>query len=278
MDTRVYTPEADHGRGLGVWSDMVCELWAARELLPRLAHRNLAVSYRQSLLGFAWALIMPLLTVALFAYLSRSRLIPIEATPLPYPVYALWGVVLWQLFAGSLNAATVSLSDAGSLVTKVDFPKEIIVLAALTRPVLEFVVKLAMVAVLMFVYDVSPGASVFGLGITVFLVFAMAVGIGLVLSLTNLVVRDVSNLVGMLTLVGMFAAPILYPPPQSEPLSLLVVLNPFSPILMASHDLLAGEAIAHPALLGAAALFAILCLAMGWRIFRVVIRRVTERA
>jgi len=275
---RIYTPDADRGRGLGVWRGMLTDLWATRELCWRLAHRDLAISYRQSLLGFFWTLLMPLLTVALFAYLSSAQLLPIGATPLPYPVYALWGVVLWQLFATILGATTSSLADAGALVTKVDFPKEIIVFSAVTRPLLEFAVKLVSVAVLLAIYDVPPAASMLLLGPIVFLAIVMAVGIGLLLALANLIVRDVGNLVGIVTIFGMFAAPVLYPPPQTEPFSLLVVLNPFTPLLMASHDLLAGDAVSQPVLLAMSALFALLCLVVGWRVFRVVIRRVTERA
>jgi lipopolysaccharide transport system permease protein len=278
LTERVYTSDAERERGMAVWRDMLADLWAARELLWRLAHRDLTVSYRQSLLGFLWALLMPLLTVMLFAYLSSMRLVPIGATLLPYPVYALWGVVLWQLFAATLSATTSSLANAGPLVTKVDFPKEVVVLSAVTRPLFEFAIKLLLVAVLMVIYDVSPGLSTWLLVPLVALTLAMALGIGLVLSLANLVVRDIGNLVGIVVMFGMFAAPVLYPPPQTEPFTLLVVLNPFSPLLMASHDLLAGNPVAHPELLGASALFALLCLGIGWRLFRVVIRRVTERA
>ena len=275
---RVYTPEAERARGVKIWRDMLADLWATRELLWRLAHRDLTVSYRQSLLGFLWALLMPLLTVVLFAYLSSMRLVPIGATPLPYPVYARWGVVLWQLFAATLSATTSSLADAGPLVTKVDFPKEVIVLSAVTRPLFEFAIKLVLVAVMMVVYDVSPSLWMLLVVPLVALTLVMALGIGLVLALANLVTRDISNLVGIVVMFGMFAAPVLYPPPQTEPFTLLVVVNPFSPLLMASHDLLAGNPVAHPGLLATSTLFALLCLGVGWRVFRVAIRRVTERA
>jgi lipopolysaccharide transport system permease protein len=275
---RIYTPDPDHGRGLRVWADMLHDAWSARELLWRLAHRDLTVSYRQSLLGFAWALILPLVTVALFAYLSSTRLVPIGATPLPYPVYALWGVVLWQLFASTLGASTVSLANAGALVTKIDFPKEVIVFAAVSRPLLEFAVKLVLVVAVAVYYEVAPSLQVLWVLPVVALVVLMALGLGLMFSLANLVVRDVGNMVGILATFGMFVAPVLYPPPLTEPFSLLVVLNPFSPLLMASHDLIGADGVRHPGLLLAAAIFALLCLLFGWRVFRVVVRRVAERA
>jgi lipopolysaccharide transport system permease protein len=275
---RVMAPDADRRRGLRVWADMLADLWSSRELLLRLAHRDIAVSYRQSLLGYLWVLVLPLATVALFTYLSSMRIIPIGATALPYPAYALWGVVLWQLFASTLIATTSSLAHAGSLVTKIDFPKEVIVFGALGKPLLEFLVKLLLVVALFVFYGVGLHATALLVLPIVLLVLMMATGIGLMLSLANLVVRDVANLVTLVTTFGLFAAPVLYPPPLQEPFSLLVILNPFSPLLMASQDLLSEGALRHPQLLSAGALFAVLCLLLGWRMFRVVIRRVTERA
>lgn len=275
---RVNSPDVDRRRGMYVWADMVRDLWLSRELLFQLAFRDIAVSYRQSLLGYLWVLLLPLATVALFTYLSSARVVPIGNTVLPYPAYAVWGVVLWQLFANTLTATTTSLARAGSLVTKIDFPKEVIVFSAVSKPLLEFAAKLVLVSIVFLLYDVTvPVAAALVVPI-ILLVVMMATGIGLVLSLANLIVRDVANLVAVLTTFGMFAAPVLYPPPVSEPFSLLVVLNPFSPLLMGTQDLLSVGRLNHPMLLAASAIFAAFCFAIGWRVFRVVIRRVTERA
>jgi len=278
LSERVYTPDADRRRGMLAWRDMVSDLWSSRELLWRLGHRDLAVTYRQSLLGYIWVLVLPLLTVALFTYLSTTRVMPIGQTALPYPAYALWGLVMWQLFASILAATTASLAKAGALVTKIDFPKEIIVFAAVSKPLVEFAVKQLMVFGMFFLYDVSLSAAVWLVLPIVVLVVLMATGLGLMLSLANLVIRDVANLVGIIGTFGMFAAPVLYPPPTTEPFSLLVILNPFSPLLMASQDLLSSGRVGQPMLLIASAIFTGLCFLFGWRVFRIVIRRVTERA
>lgn len=275
---RIYSPVADRQRGMAVWGDMVRDVWAHRELLLRLAHRDLTVGYRQSLLGIVWAIAIPLLTVALFAYLSSSRLIPIGETPLPYPAYALWGVVLWQLFASTLVAATSSLANAGALVTKIEFPKEVIVFASVVRPLVEFAAKLVLVVAVFLYFGVPVDVAVLKIVPIVLLVVLMAVGFGAVLALGNLVVRDVGNLVGVLATFGVFLAPALYPPPMNEPFSILVVANPFSPLVMASHDVLAGGPVKHADLLLYSAVFAVSGFLFGWRVFRLTIRRITERA
>lgn len=275
---RIYIPISHRHVGLGAWPLMLRDLWSYRELCWRLAHRDITVLYRQSLLGLAWVLILPILTVALFTYLASMRLLPIGETPIPYPAYALWGVVLWQLFASTLSSATGSLAGAGALVTKIDFPKEVVVFASAARPLVEFSAKLPLVLVVFWVYEIQPNWSMLLLLPVVLLAVLMSLGVGLVLSLANLIVRDVGNLVGILVTFGIFSAPVLYPPPQSAPFSLLVVINPFNPLLMATQDLIGEGVIAHPGLLLAATLVSLLCFFLGWRVFRLAIRRVTERA
>lgn len=278
LSERVYTPDADRQRGLSVWRDMIADVRDNRELIVRLAHRDLTVGYRQSMLGLVWAVIVPLLTVALFAYLASTRLVPIGETRLPYPLYALWGVVLWQLFASILATATTSLANAGSLVTKIDFPKEAIVFASLGRPLVEFAAKLVLVAAMLLYYDAAFTASMFWLLPIVLLVVLMALGAGMLFSLANLVVRDIANLVGIMATFGMFLAPVLYPPAIQAPLAYLVVLNPFSPLVMASHDLLSGSGVVHAELLLFSGLVSVFCFLFAWRVFRVTIRRIAERA
>ena len=106
---------------------MFQDLWGSRELVLRLAHRDIAVRYRNSFLGYLWAVLVPVVTVALFSYLVSRRVVPVGETSIPYPAFALWNIVVWQLFANVLVGSTISLADAGSLVTRINFNKEVIV-------------------------------------------------------------------------------------------------------------------------------------------------------
>ena len=260
------------------WRDMVLDLWRARELGFRLAHRDIAVRYRHAFLGYLWALVLPLATVGIFTFLASKRVLPVGDTALPYPLFALWGVIVWQLFSNILSNCTNSLADAGSLVTRINFPKEVLVFSAAGQPLVDFAIKLIPVVLLFWYYQMLPSPMVLLLPLLLLPVVLLAIGLGCLLSIANLVARDVANLVSMFATLGMFAAPILYPPPTSAPFDLVNVLNPVSPLLIATQDVLAYGELRHAALFAGGLCFALTVFLLGWRIFRTTIVRVAERA
>jgi lipopolysaccharide transport system permease protein len=257
---------------------MARDLWSTRELIRRLMARDIGARYRHSVLGYVWAILLPLATVALFTFLTSRRALPIGEPRLPYPLFALWSLAVWQLFATSLTATTQSLVNAGSLVTKASFPKEALVFAALGQPLFDFGIKVVLVVGVFAVYGEWPALGILLVPLVLAPILLYALGFGLLLSVANLVVRDVANLVSMLVTFGIFAAPVLYPPPVSYPFVLINVLNPLSPLLIATQDLITDGTLRQPETFLASSVLAILVFLVGWRVFRVVMPRVAERA
>lgn len=274
----VYTPDGLRRLGLRVWAIMAQQLWDSRELIWRLIYRDISVRYRQSILGYLWAVIPPIVTVAIFTYLTNYRVLPIGELPLPYPVYALWSLSLWQLFAGVLGAATHSLVGAGSLVTKINFPKEALVISAVGQPLFDYLVRLIPMAAVFVIYAVIPPWQILFIPLLLVPILLLALGIGFFLAILNLAVRDIGSLVGTVLTFGMFAAPVFYPPPIRAPFFLVNIVNPFSPLLIATQDLLAVGELRHGRLLVSACLFALMAFLVGWRLFHLTMPRVAERA
>src|SRR3989338_841324 len=268
----VYDSGAEHRHGLSMWITMARELWGAREIVTHLIMRDISVRYRQSVLGYLWAITLPLATVIVFTFLTSRRVLPIGQPPMPYPVFALCNLIVWQLFAGVLLAATQSLASAGALVTRMSFPKEALVIAAVGQPLFDFMIKLVLVAMVFVYFGVKPDPMALFLPLLLLPLLLLAVGLGFLLSVINLAVRDVGNVVGMLTTFGMFAAPVLYPPPVTAPFYLVNIVNPFSPLLIATQDLLAYGVLRHATIFWPAVLFSILIFLVGWWAFRLVIR------
>ena len=264
--------------GAKAWFASVREVWQSRELLVTLLMREISSRYRQSILGYMWALVIPLATVLVFSYLTSKRILPIGDPPLPYPAFAIWNVVVWQLFAGTLVSTTQSLVAAGSLVTKMRFPKETLVFASTGQPLIEFAIKLVPVAIVFSLYDVDFKFAFLLVPFTLIPILCLAIGLGFIFSVANLVIRDTENIVGLITAFGIFLAPILYPPPMSSPFNLVNTLNPFSPLLIASQDLISHGALHHWNIYWPALLFALLTFLGGWHIFRIGLARVIERA
>lgn len=257
---------------------MLRNLWSSRELIQRLAYRDYSVRYRQSMLGYVWAVAPQVITVAIFAFLARYRVFDMGQPTLPYLVHALWSISVWQLFSVSLVNCTNSLVTAGSLVTKINFPKESLVVASTGKSCIDFLIRLVPVFVVMLWGGFVPSMSALLIPLILVLVLLFAIGIGFMLSVINLVIRDMGNMVSMVMTFGMFLSPILYPPPVAAPFTLVNVLNPFSPLLIATQELLAGAPLSHPLALAVSSLLAIAVFLIGWRVFCITMPRVAERA
>jgi len=266
------------GRGLGIWRDMVQGVLARRELLALLIRRDIAVRYRQSFLGYVWALVPPVALAFVFSMLAAERVIPIGQLPGPYVPFALLNLAVWHLFAGCVGAGTDSLLRAGSLVTKVSFPKELLVLATAGPALFDLLIRLIPVAIAFAWYGVMPQWSWLAFPLLLLPIVALALGLAFVLAVGNLVIRDVGHLVGMTMTFGLFVTPVLYPPPVREPFLLVNLLNPVSPLLAAIQDAIFEGRLTAPALWGAYALLGLLTFLVGWRVFYLILPRITERA
>jgi lipopolysaccharide transport system permease protein len=274
----VYSSDGVRRNGQAGWRIMVKDLVDSRRLIWLLILRDISVRYRQSVLGYLWAVIPQIVTVGAFAMLNAWRVVPMGKTAIPYVIYAAWGISVWQLFAGCLSACTSSLAAAGSLVTKINFPRECLVIAAIGQPIFDFLVRLVPVIIVFAWYGFMPSWTAIFLPLALGPVIFLALGFGFVLSIANLAIKDVGNALGTALTIGMFLTPVLYPPPIRWPFTVINYLNPLSPLLTATQDLIAMGTLTRPELFTAACLFAIAALLLGWRAFRVTILRAATYA
>jgi homopolymeric O-antigen transport system permease protein len=273
-----YSPGGIRRNGRDGWRLMVDELLQNRRLIWLLIVRDISVRYRQSILGYVWAVVPQIATAGIFVFLHAARVLPIGGTKIPYAAYAFWGISVWQLFAGCLSSCTSSLVASGPLVTKVNFPREVLVIAALGQPVFDFLVRLAPIVAVFMWYRVTPSWGILFLPVVILPVMLLALGLGLVLSIANLAIRDVSNALGTALTIGMFATPVLYPAPVRWPFLLINLLNPLSPLLTASQDLIAEGYLTRPEMFAAAGLLSLALVLIGWRAFRLTVPRVAGYA
>lgn len=186
------------------------EIVRFRELLWVLALRDLKVKYRQAVVGVAWVVIQPLATalvfVLLFGLLGKTP--ATEGTP--YGVFVLPGVVLWQLFAGTVAQATGCLVANQALIGKVYFPRLILPLAAAVNAVIDFLVGLGVVAGVLLAYGIAPAWTVVFAPAFALLALAFGVALGALLSALNAIYRDTGFAVPFALQIGMFVSPVIY--------------------------------------------------------------------
>src|SRR5580693_4222084 len=172
--------------------EMLLEQLEFRELLYRMTARDLILRYKQTVMGFGWAIFMPLINTVLFSVVF-TRVTKIE-TPVPYPVFAYCGLWAWNFFASSLRFCVVSLSGNPNLVGKVFFPREIFPFTAVIVALVDFAVAWVPLVGLMVYYRILPSSTIVLLPAVLVVHVAFTAAMGLVLSMANLFYRDVKYL------------------------------------------------------------------------------------
>jgi len=200
----------------GFWrgsTDTLAEIWRYRELLGNLVRKELKVKYKDSVLGFVWSLLMPLVQLGVY-WLVIGKFLGAGAIP-TYGVYIFCGLATWTLFSEVLSTATTSVVFNAGLVKKVYFPRELFPLAAVGAALVNFCFQL----VILLVADVIAGASSGKwpnieylpmpiLGLIVLVVWAA--GIGMLLSAANVYLRDIEHLIGVVLMLWFWVTPIIY--------------------------------------------------------------------
>ncbi|MBN1146707.1 MAG: ABC transporter permease [Anaerolineales bacterium] len=207
------------------------DLWHYRELLYFLAWRDIKVRYKQTVLGAAWVLLQPLLTMALFSIIF-GLLAGLPSQGAPYPIFTYTALVPWQLFAYALSMSSTSLVSDQALITKVYFPRLIIPISSVAAGLLDFGLSFLVLIGMMLVYRAPLTPRLLVLPLLVLLVLATAVSVGLWLSALNVQYRDVRYTLPFLTQFWMYATPIAYSSTLiPERWRLLYSLNPMTGVV-----------------------------------------------
>ncbi len=217
------------------------ELWQYRELLFFLIKRDVQVRYRQTALGVGWAVLQPLLTMAIFSVVF-GRLANLPSDGLPYPIFSFAALLPWQLFSGALTRAGTSLVSSSNLLTKVYFPRLIIPISAVAAGLVDFAIAFVVLIVLMLFYGITPGAAVIWIPVLVLFALAAALAVGLWLSALNVKYRDVQHLIPFLVMAWMYASPVAYSAnliPAGK-WRVLYALNPMAGVIQGFRWALAG--------------------------------------
>jgi lipopolysaccharide transport system permease protein len=186
------------------------ELSTYRELLYFLVWRDIKVRYKQTALGAAWAILQPLMTMAVFS-LFLGKLAHVPSDGLPYPLFSFAALIPWTYFSAALGGGAVSVVGSQHLISKVYFPRLLIPLAAAATPLVDLAIGLVTLLPMMWWFGVVPTAAVLWLPVFTALAVLTAFGASLWLSTLNVAYRDVRYVVPFVLQFWMFATPVAYP-------------------------------------------------------------------
>src|SRR6185436_7404955 len=224
------------------------DIWAYRELLFFLTWRDVKVRYKQTALGAAWAILQPLFMMIIFT-IFFGRLAAVDSAGIPYPAFALAGLVPWTFFSNAITASGNSLVGSANLITKVYFPRLIVPAAAMLAGLVDFVLAFGLLIVLMFYYRVPLTTQVLFLPALVLLTALFGLGVGTWMSALNVKYRDVRFALPFLIQLWLFVSSVILPS-SSVPAKWRWVLmfNPMSGIIEGYRAALFGLPFDWPAL------------------------------
>ena len=206
------------------------ELWRYRELIYFLAWRDVKVRYKQAALGVAWALLQPVLAMAIFSILGS--LANLSSEGVPYPLFAYTGLLPWLYFANATSNASGSLVSNANLISKVYFPRLVIPLAGVLAGLVDLGIGLLLLLVLLVPFGITPSLGLLLVPLLVLLAMMTALSVSIWLSALDVQYRDVRYAVPFLIQVWMFATPVLYSPQLiPERYRTLLGLNPMTGVV-----------------------------------------------
>jgi lipopolysaccharide transport system permease protein len=216
--------------------------WTYRELLYFLVWRDVKIRYKQTLLGAAWAIIQPLLTMLIFTFIF-GKLAKIDSHGIPYPVFAYAALLPWTFFANAITTSGNSIVGSAHVITKVYFPRMIIPVAAVCAGLVDLAVAFPMLLALMFYYHIGLTLNFLFLFPLLLLTTLLAIAVGMWLSAVNVKYRDVKFAIPFLIQIWMYLSPVAYPssvvPARWR---LLFSLNPVVGIIEGYRAALIGQA------------------------------------
>ncbi len=247
------------------------------DLLLSLAWRDIRVRYKQSVLGIAWAVLLPLSMMLVFTFVF-TRAIDARGVlnvNMPYALFAYSGLVPWAFFSSSLGGSVNSLVANRNLVTKVYFPREVFPLSCVASAFVDFCVAMTVLAGLMVYFhhrstwSFEPTLAMTFLPVVILVQVALTIGLGMILAMANLFYRDVRQIFGASIQLLMFVSAVVVPTPSDgSTLARVIAINPLSPIINAYRDCIIFGRLPDSGPFLYATVVAMVTLVVGWFLFR----------
>lgn len=253
------------------------DLFAARTLAWRLVVRDLSAQYRQTILGYLWAVLPVVVMTLIWVALNRSNVVHVTTGSVPYPVYALTGMVFWQLFLDALNAPLLQLNTNRTMLNRVNFPVEALLMSGIAQVLFSFAIKLVVLAVALVAFQVPVEWTAAFVWAPAFGILMVGTVLGVLLAPFGLLYKDVPQALLVIVSPLMLLTPVVYPPPAQGLIGTVMRWNPLTPLFVVMRDLLYGKVGAYvPG-------FALVCGAtlavagLGWLVFRLAMPLLVER-
>jgi lipopolysaccharide transport system permease protein len=256
---------------------MVRDLFASRELAWQLMIRDISAKYRQSFLGILWAFIPPVITAIGFTLAKSTGTVNIGTTDLPYPAYVMFSMSLWQTFVESITGPVQAVGSAKGMLSRINFPREALVLAQLGQVFFNFGIKLILIIGLFFYFHMPVTWSILIAPVALVHLIILGTFFGVLLAPIAVLYQDFSMALTLVTGLWLFITPVVYAAPTQGWFATIVKLNPATALLVTTRELATTGVITDPTGFWVASAFGIVGLLLAWLLYRLAMPYVVER-
>jgi homopolymeric O-antigen transport system permease protein len=276
-DSTTYSGESPLRHPGSMLREMFRDLRASRELAWRLCIRDISAQYRQTMLGYVWAFIPPLVASLPFIFLRSQGIVGIKDTAIPYAAYALIGTMIWQVFVDALNSPLKTVIAAKPMLAKINFPREAILLSGLGQVFLNFCIRLLLLVGVFAWFRITPPLTALLLPLGILSLVVVGFMLGVLLTPVGILYSDVPQMIPVLSIFLMLLTPVVYPPPQHGPAAALARFNPLTPLVVVTRDWITTGQTSH--LLGfcIVTVVAVVMLFSGWVLYRLALPHIVAR-
>ena len=273
----IHTPEPLLRHPGRLIRSMVHDLIASRQLAWRLLVRNISAQYRQSLLGYLWAFLPPIATTLTWMFLNSQKILNPGSIDIPYPAYVMVGTLLWHGFVDALNSPIKLVTSSKSMMAKINFPREALILAGLGQVLFNFTIRLVLMLAVFVWFHIAIPSTIFLAPLGILALMSLGLMIGLLLTPLGVLYQDIGRGLSMATTMWFFITPVVYAPPTRWPASLLVQFNPVSPLLITAREMLTTGKLTQSMSFLLITGFTFLLMFLGWVLYRSAMPHLIER-
>ncbi len=239
LQTKIYRKENSQKIG-GLLKECFKDLFSSHFLSKQLAIRDIKSQYRQSYLGIVWAFIMPITSAFVWVFLNITGTIKLSDTGVPYPIYAFSGTLIWSITKESINSPMAITNAARSVITKINFPKEALILSGIYKLLFNSAIKISLLVVLIFAFGISFHWFLLLFPFSVIVAILFGTALGLFITPISLIYNDIAKMISLVLNLLMYLTPVVYVVPDKGLMKCLMELNPFTPIIATTRDLALG--------------------------------------
>jgi lipopolysaccharide transport system permease protein len=245
LPVRVYSPEPLLGNHVALIKSIFMGFWDGRELAWRLFVRDRSAQFRQTYLGYVWVFLPPLVASISFIFLNSQGFLNIPEIGISYPAFAMMGTLLWQIFTDSMGTPQSSLNSAKSMLAKINFPREALLLAGIYNLIFNFFIRLILMFGIFIYWEIPLGQSILFFPIAVFSLFITGFSIGLILAPIGTLYGDIGSALSIVTRFWMLLTPVVYPASKYGLVGFLTTWNPISPLVTTARECLTAQPLTH---------------------------------